>query len=93
MKSIVRGKGDLPELTGSKAESILTQTVQSGQTAAVATRTYKDSNGDTSSAEAAAVYRESMEGICFVVRHGDRIVATYSSGRVPKDLPMELLKK
>jgi hypothetical protein len=93
VKSIVRGKGDLPELTGSKPESFLTQTVKTGQTAAVATRTVKDSNGDRSTAEAAAVYRESMDGICFIVRHGERVVATYSTGRIPKDLPTELLGK
>jgi len=92
VKSIVRGKGNLPELVGSKAEFLLTQTVKTGQSAAVATRTVTDSDGDSRSATAAAVYRESMDGICFVVRHGDRVVATYSTGRVPKELPMELLK-
>jgi hypothetical protein len=93
VKQVVRGKATLPELAGSKAESVMTQTVKTGETAAVATRTYKDSDGSTSRAEAAAVYRESMDGICFVVRHGERVVATYSTGRVPKELPLELLKE
>jgi hypothetical protein len=93
VKEIVRGSGALPELTGSKAESLLTQTVKTTQTAAVATRTQRNSGGSTSSAEAAAVYRESLDGICLVVRHGERVVATLTTGRVPKELPGELLLK
>ena len=92
VKSVVRGKCDVPELAGSKPEAVLTQTVKTGQSAAVMTRTQKNSDGGTSRAEAAAVYRESMDGICLVVRQGKRVVATYSTGRIPKELPAELLK-
>ncbi|HEX2747948.1 MAG TPA: hypothetical protein VHM91_08120 [Verrucomicrobiales bacterium] len=92
VKNIVHGSADIPELTGSKPQSVLTQTVKVGQSAAVATRTTKDSSGDSTTSEAAAVYRESVDGICFVVKQGDRVLSTYSTGKVPKDLPGKLLK-
>ena len=93
VKEIVRGSASLPDLNGTNPQSILTQTVTTGQSAAVASSTRTDSNGDSSTAPAAVVYRESMDGICFVVKSGDRVVATFTSGKVPKELPLELLKK
>jgi hypothetical protein len=92
VKNIVNGAADLPELTGSKPESVLTQTVKIGQSAAVATRTTKDSSGDSTTSQAAAVYRETVDGICFVVKQGEKVLSTYSTGRVPKELPGQLLK-
>ena len=93
VKRIQRGSAALPELTGSKVEAILTETVKTGQSAAVASSTRTNSSGDSSTSTAGAVYRESMDGICLVVKLGDRIVATYTTGKVPKELPLELLKK
>ena len=58
----------------------------------VASRTTTDSDGDSSTATAAAVYRESMDGICLVIKHGSRIVATHTTGRVPKELQVEMMK-
>ena len=92
VKEVVKGTADLPEITGTKPQFVETKTVKTGQTAAVASRTIQDSSGDSSTASAAAVYRESMDGIYLVVKHGDRIVATHSFGKVPKEVPLEMSK-
>jgi hypothetical protein len=59
---------------------------------ALAVRSSTDSNGDRSTSTAGAVYRESMDGICLVVKHGDRVVATYTTGRVPAEVQLEMTK-
>lgn len=92
VKEVVRGSADLPELTGTKPQFVDTKTVKTGQTAALASQSVKDSNGDNSTAYSGALYRESMDGIYLVVKHRGRIVATHSIGRVPKELPMEMAK-
>lgn len=93
VKEIVRGSVSVPELAGSKVESVLTKTVKTGQTAAVATSSSEDSSGDSTTATAGVVYRESMDGIALVVRRGERIVATYSVGRVPKEVQLNVAGK
>ena len=92
VKEVVKGTLDVPELTGTKALTVDTKTVATGQTAAVASRTVRDSDGDTRTGEAAAVYRESMDGICLVIKHGDRIVATHTTGKVPQDVQTQMMK-
>ena len=92
VKEIVKGSADLPELTGTKPQFVDTKTVKTGQTAAAASKTVKDSSGDSATATEGAMYRESMDGIYLLVKHRGRIVATHSIGRVPKELPMEMAK-
>ena len=92
VKEVVRGSADLPELTGTKAQFVDTKTVKTGQTAALASQNVKDSNGDNSTAYSGALYRESMDGIYLVVKRGDRIIATHTIGKVPKEVPIEFSK-
>ena len=92
VKEVVKGSASLPELTGTKVQSVETKTVGTGQSAAVASRTTTDSDGDSRTATAAAVYRESMDGICLVIKHGSRIVATHTTGRVSKEVQTEMMK-
>lgn len=93
VKEIVRGSVSVPELAGSKAENVLTKTVKTGQTSAVATSSSKDTNGKSTTGVAGALYRESMDGIALVVRQGERIVSTYTVGRVPKDVQLNVSGK
>jgi hypothetical protein len=92
VKEIVKGSASLPELTGTKAQSVETKTVGTGQSAAVASSTTTDSDGDSRTSTAAAVDRESMDGICLVIKHGSRIVATQTTGRVSKEVQTEMMK-
>ncbi len=92
VKEIVKGTVELPELAGTKAQTVETKTVATGQTAAVATRSVRDSDGDTRTSEAAALYRESMDGLAFVIKHGSRVVATHTTGKVPREVLMALRK-
>jgi hypothetical protein len=92
VKEVVKGSVAVPELTGTKAQIVDTKTVGTGQSAAVASRTTTDSDGDSATSTAAAVYRESMDGICLVVKHGDRVVSTYTTGKVPKEVQLEMAK-
>lgn len=92
VKEVVRGSAQLPELAGTKPQFVDTKTVKTGQTAALASQSVKDSNGDNSTAYSGALYRESMDGICLVVKRGDRIVATHTIGKVPKEVLIELSK-
>jgi hypothetical protein len=92
VKEVVRGSADLPALIGTKAAAVATQTVSTGQAAAVATRTVRNSSGDSSTAAAGALYRESMDGICLVIKHGDRIVARHVHGKVPQQTQLEVMQ-
>ena len=92
VKRIVKGSVKVPELTGTKAQVVDTETVATGQSAAVASRTTRDSDGDATTSTAAAVYRESMDGIYVVIKHGNRVVSTYSTGKVPKEVPLDMMK-
>lgn len=92
VKEVVKGSVDVPELTGTKAQVVDTKTVATGQSAAVASRSTTDSDGDRTTSTAAAVYRESMDGITFVIKHGDRVVSTYTTGKVPKEVQLSLMK-
>jgi hypothetical protein len=93
VKNIVHGSADVPELLGTKPQSVLTDTVTISQSAKLASRTTTDSNGDSSTAEAGALYRESVDGICVVVYQGERVLSTFSTGKVPKTLLSELQEK
>lgn len=90
VKEIVRGSATFADLVGTKGEVVLTKTVKTGQSAAVVSESSTDTSGERTSSTAGAVYRESMDGITLVVRKGDRIVATYTTGKVPRELPLEL---
>lgn len=93
VKEIVRGSASFADLVGTKGEVVLTKTVKTGQSAAVVSSSSTDTSGERTSSTAGAVYRESMDGITLVVRKGDRIVATYTTGKVPKELPLEIQQK
>ena len=92
VKQVVKGSVDVPELTGSKGQIVDTKTVSTGQSAAVSSRTTTGSSSNSSTSTSAAVYRESMDGICLVIKAGERVVATYTTGKVPKEVQIELMK-
>ena len=92
VKRVVKGSAKVPELTGTRPQVVDTETVATGQSAAVASRTTRDSDGDATTSTAAAVYRESMDGICLVIKHGNRVVSTYTTGKVPKEVQVEMMK-
>ena len=73
--------------------SVSLLTVKTGQPAAVATKSSKDANGKSTTGVAGAVYRESMDGIALVVRQGDRIVSTYTVGKVPEEVQSNVVGK
>jgi hypothetical protein len=92
VKHISRGSMSLPELTGSRPQTVETQTVTTRQSASVSSRTERDSDGDTRTATSAALYRESMDGVFLVIKHGKRVVASHSTGKVPQELVTEMTK-
>jgi hypothetical protein len=92
VKHISRGSVSLPELTGSRPQTVETKTVTTRQSASVSSRTERDSDGDSRTATSAALYRESMDGVFLVIKHGKRVVATHSTGKVPQELQTEMTK-
>jgi hypothetical protein len=90
VKDMKVGNADVPELIGSKPQAVMTENVKISQSAAVATRTTTDRDGDTSTSQAAAVYRESVDGIYLEVYQGERVLSTYTTGKVPKEAPLKL---
>jgi hypothetical protein len=90
VKDMVAGNAEVPELIGSKPQAVMTQNVKIAQSAAVATSTTRDSSGDTTTSQAAAVYRESVDGIYLEIYQGEQVLATYTTGKVPKEAPLKL---
>lgn len=92
VKEITKGAADLPVLTGSQPQTVETKVVTTQETSSVATRTEHDSAGERRTSTTAARYRESVDGICLVIKDGNRVVARHTFGKVPKDLAARLEK-
>ena len=90
VKEVVRGSLSVPELNGSRPETLLTKTVSTGQTSVVASETRRNSSGDSTTSVAGATRRQTLDGITLVVRQGTRTVHTYTVGRVPKDVELDV---